>query len=234
MKFYLDANSVYRIGDGIFPRGTLYAKLFESGNIQFRSVVNPDFYLPPTEIDQLEREDGSKYDTLDTFLAENVTFFYSPDIIVENVTALGSVNIGRNENGNSTIRFNFPDPDPAPIVWYDNGEAVENNKYKLNIVVGATATEQYIIHSGNVGGVVDESIKIALTTKDFTLRLDSANVYGSGISRTEIETTLTENNIPFPLGNNWRFFIRDANNKLWFITYFKDIDKYATEKMPLK
>jgi len=132
---------------------------------------------------------------------------------------------------NSAIRFNYPDPAPNPILFYDNSEATPANAFKFDFLDGST---EYILHSGNSAPLVKSEIAALMAIEDFTVRIDSPNVYGTSINRAEIEDALTGYGATLPLSKNWKFFVRDANNKLWFISYFADIDKFATEKMPLK
>jgi len=147
------------------------------------------------------------------------------------VKAIGSVGVGKNTNGNSAVSFNYPDPDPRPAVWWDNGEADKNNAFKVDIPDGSGGVDEYsILHTGNSAPL----LAAALRDEDYTVRLDTSDVLGNGISRTEIEQVLTDNGVSVPLLKNWKFFVKDGNNKIWFITYFKDIDKYAVEKMVLK
>ena len=165
MRVYLSTQGLYLIGESVFPKDTIAAEIIGDNIIFF--YADGKRRLEPVEISQLQREDGSYYGSLNTFIDEMGGMFEPAE-----------------------------SQDWLPVIRAEIADALAN--------------------------------EVTVT------RIDSTSVYGSGINRGEIEDALTEAGIPFPLPKNTQFYVRDANNKLWLITYFKDIDKYATEKMPLK
>jgi hypothetical protein len=62
-------------------------------------------------------------------------------IATNNVTALGSINVGLNGNGNSAMQFNYDNGNNG-VLYYDNAESVPENRFKLDIT---TAEEEYVI-----------------------------------------------------------------------------------------
>ena len=63
-----------------------------------------------------------------------------------------------------------------------------------------------------------------------TIKVNSS--LGNGLTRTEIETTITDAGYSLPT-ENILFYIVDTT-KAWLVRYFKDLDKYGIEKLTMK
>ena len=55
---------------------------------------------------------------------------------------------------------------------------------------------------------------------------------GNGLTRTEIETCITDAGYNLPT-KNILFYIVDTS-KAWLVRYFQDLDKYGIEKLSMK
>ena len=55
---------------------------------------------------------------------------------------------------------------------------------------------------------------------------------GSGLSRTEIESVITNGGYPIPT-TEVTFYIVDTS-KAWLVRYFPTLDKYGIEKLTMK
>ena len=63
-----------------------------------------------------------------------------------------------------------------------------------------------------------------------TIKVNSS--LGNGLTRTEIETAITDAGYNLPT-ENILFYIVDTT-KAWLVRYFKDLDKYGIEKLTMK
>ena len=65
------------------------------------------------------------------------------------------------------------------------------------------------------------------------LLLNASVSLGNGISRSEIEDTITDSGYNLP-SKPVMFYIEDPDGHTWFLRYIPAIDKYAIEKLTLK
>ena len=67
---------------------------------------------------------------------------------------------------------------------------------------------------------------------DVTPTIKVGSNLGNGLTRTEIETAITDAGYNLPT-ENILFYIVDTT-KAWLVRYFKDLDKYGIEKLTMK
>jgi hypothetical protein len=71
-----------------------------------------------------------------------------------------------------------------------------------------------------------------LRITDAQLVIQVNHSLGSGLSRSEIENSITDAGYPLPT-TGVQFYIMDTN-RAWLIRYFPPLDKYGVEKLNMK
>jgi len=77
-------------------------------------------------------------------------------------------------------------------------------------------------------------ISTILAQNDFTVELLTTQSTGNSLSRAEIRIALAENGFPSNPTRNVTFFLGTADGKIFQLTYFVGINKYAYEKLTVR
>jgi len=76
MYLYIDSDSLYHIGDSIYPSGRYILETFNSDTvIQIKTSFFAKAIFGPIEITQIQREDDSYYTDLASILTDVGDFF---------------------------------------------------------------------------------------------------------------------------------------------------------------